>query len=147
VSRLRLCFGFAVLPCVVACTSSDPAAGDPPCVTGLSADCQATYDPPTYETIYAKIFVPTCATGKGTCHTSDAAMGGLVFASPDDAYAMLLGQNGAHARVLPNDASCSLLMKRLTSNDPNYRMPRGPTPLSAGDICTVTKWIAQGAPK
>jgi hypothetical protein len=132
---------------VAACTSSDAPTPEPPCVSGLTASCQAQYDPPTYDTIFTKILQPTCATGSGTCHTSDGAKAGLVFEDPDAAYAALLGKNGARARVLPGDPSCSLIMKRLTSPDSNYRMPQGPTPLSDPEICTFTKWIFDGAPR
>ncbi|HEY8080220.1 MAG TPA: c-type cytochrome domain-containing protein [Labilithrix sp.] len=135
---------FLWLGFVAACTSSSGGpAPDPPCVQDLPASCQPTYDPPTWSTIHAKILAPTCATGKGTCHTPDFAPNGLVLADADASYAMLLDGR----RVLPNNPSCSLLVKRLTSSDPSYRMPRGPTPLSAGDLCTITTWIANGAAK
>lgn len=60
---------------------------------------------------------------------------------------MLKGENGARARVMASDPSCSLLMKRLMSKDPNVHMPKGPTSLSDGEICTITQWIANGAPR
>ena len=127
------------------CTNSNPA--DPPCVQGLTPSCAATYAPPTYSTIFTNIFQPNCAVGTGTCHTADAAMAGLAFANADTAYAELLGQNGNKQRVIPNDPGCSLLMKRLESTDPSYRMPKGNQPLSAGDLCTIVQWISQGAPR
>jgi hypothetical protein len=110
-------------------------------VQGLSPTCQAEYDPPTFSTIYDKILHPTCASGTGTCHTSDAAMGGLVFENPDDAYARLVDGR----RVIAGDPGCSVLMKRLTSTDPDYHMPKGPTSLLPGEECTIVQWIAQGA--
>lgn len=128
----------------VAC-SSPSATTDPPCVANLKADCAAEFDPPTYQTIYDKILVPTCASGTGTCHTSDGAKAGLVFANADDAYALLLGTTGGRARVNPGDPGCSLIMKRIASTDSSYRMPPGPTPLRPGQTCTIVKWIAAGA--
>lgn len=130
---------------LVGCSSDPPS--ELPCVQGLSASCQAQYDPPTFATIHAKILVPTCATGQGTCHTPDAAKGNLVLSDESQAYAMLKGENGARARVMASDPSCSLLMKRLMSKDPNVHMPKGPTSLSDGEICTITQWIANGAPR
>jgi Planctomycete cytochrome C len=124
-----------------ACSPSSPGPTTHACVTGLSATCQALYAPPTFDTLYAKLFVPTCASGTGTCHTADAAKGGLVFSSPDDAFARLVTQG----RVIPNDPSCSLIMQRLTSTDPNFHMPPGPTSISAGEQCTIVQWIAAGA--
>jgi hypothetical protein len=137
-----LAFGFGC----AACTSSSPPPIDPPCVSGLSTACKPLYDPPVYQTIFDKIFHPTCATGVGTCHTSDAAKNGLVFENADDAYALLLGSNpGDHPRVLPGDPACSLVMKRLTSSDPNYHMPPGDISLSPAEECTIVQWIANGA--
>lgn len=115
------------------------------CVSGLSANCQPLFDPPTYDAIFSQIFHPTCAQGIGTCHTSDAAKAGLVFADADVAYSLLLGTVGGRARVNPGDPSCSLLMIRLESGDPTFRMPPGPTPLLESERCDIVQWIAQGA--
>lgn len=123
-----------------ACTSSS-GASDPPCVEGLTTSCKPQYDPPTFATIHDKILKPTCATGQGTCHTPDAAKNGLVLSDADQSYSMLVDGR----RVIKGDPGCSLLMKRLESSDSSYRMPRGPTPLSAGELCTITQWIANGA--
>lgn len=123
------------------CTSDD-GPGPPACVGDPSPTCKPEYDPPAYATIYTKILHPTCASGSGTCHTSDAAMGGLVFEDPDRAYDLLL-----RSRVVPGNPSCSLLMERLESNDPSFRMPRGDVPLNPAEICTIAKWIAAGAPR
>ena len=81
-------FGWAVTAC--SSPSNKPAVTT--CVEGLRTDCSPLYDPPTYSTIFEKILHPTCAQGMGTCHTADAAMGGLVFEDEDDAYARLLGE-------------------------------------------------------
>ncbi len=134
-----------------ACTSAGDAGDastDPPCVSGLTSACAATYAPPTFDTIFTDILQPNCAVGTGTCHTSDFAAGGIVFADESTAYATLLeGADAGTSIVLPNDAGCSTLLKRLTSSDPSYHMPRGPSSLSAGDICTIVQWIDDGAPR
>lgn len=135
---------FAV-PMFLSCSSTTPAPADPPCVQGLSASCQAEYDPATYATIFTKILQPTCGTGGASCHAAAGAKAGLVFEDADRAYGMLLGRSGARARVVPGDPSCSLIMKRLTSQDPSYHMPPGSESLSPGALCTITKWIAAGA--
>jgi hypothetical protein len=127
------------------CSSGGSGPTAPSCVTGLTADCKPLFDPPTYSSIFAQILQPTCAQGMGTCHTADAAMGGLVFQDPDQAYALLLGQGGGRARVNPGDPSCSLIIIRLESNDPTFRMPPGPTPLLESARCDMVQWIANGA--
>ena len=125
----------------LSCSSTSSAPSDPPCVTGLTPSCQGLYDPPAFQTIFDKILHPTCGVGSGTCHTADAAMGGLVLENADDAYARLVDGR----RVVAGDPGCSLIMKRLTSSDPSYRMPKGPTPLLPAAQCTIVQWIAAGA--
>lgn len=122
-----------------------PADAGVACVANLSTNCMPLYAPPTFGTLYANLFHPTCAQGIGTCHTSDAQMGGLVFEDQATAYALLLGTQGGRARVLPGNPACSLLEERLESNDSHFRMPPGPTPLSEPARCAVAQWIAQGA--
>jgi hypothetical protein len=131
------------------CTDSGDgeADADVPCVSGLTTSCAATYAPPTFDTIFTSIFQPNCAVGTGTCHTSDFAAGGIVFADESVAYGTLLGADGGTPYVLPDDPGCSTLMKRLESSDPSYHMPRGPSFLSAGDLCTIVQWIDEGAPR
>jgi hypothetical protein len=97
-----------------------------------------------YTTIFDKTFHPTCAAGKGTCHTADAAKGGLVFENADDAYALLLGTKDGRKRVVPGDPACSLVMERLSSSDPSFHMPPGASLLPA-ETCAIAQWIAQGA--
>ena len=130
---------------VLTACSSDDSTQAPACVQNLSTQCAALYDPQTYQTIYDKILHPTCATGNGTCHTSDGAKGGLVFENVDTAYALLLGTSGGKVRVVPGNPACSLIVEKLESGDPTYRMPPGSEPLLAGERCTIEKWIAQGA--
>ena len=146
--RITTVAGWAVAPFALvvaagadACSPSSGAPADPPCVQGLTTSCAAQYDPPAFATIFDKILHPTCATGRGTCHTADTAPNGLVFETADDSYRLLLDGR----RVLPGDPSCSLLMKRLTSTDPSYHMPKGSLSLSPGEECTIVKWISAGA--
>lgn len=129
----------------IACSSSTPPDAQLTCVADVSATCSPSYAPPTYDIIFAKILQPNCATGTGTCHTADAREGGLAFVSADESYSLLLGKNGAPARVVAGDASCSQIMERLGSHDASLHMPPGPISLSAPDQCTIQKWIAAGA--
>jgi hypothetical protein len=144
--RLARVLAFAAVACAsiaAACSSSSNDA--PACVANLSLDCKPIYDPPVYQTIFDKTFHPTCASGTGTCHTSDAAKGGLVFEDADTAYALLLGQQDGRKRVIPHDPACSLLMERLESTDPSFHMPRGPNSLLPSELCAIAQWIAAGA--
>ncbi len=131
---------------LVACgSSSGDGNGAPACVTPPPADCQSLYEPPAYQTLFDQTFHRTCGVGSGTCHTSDAAKGGLVFEDADTAYGLLLGTTDGRKRVIPGNPACSLLMERIASTDPSFRMPPGDTPLSAAAVCSISKWIAGGA--
>jgi hypothetical protein len=143
-TELALGFSFVCAACSTSSSASDP---DPPCVAVPDAGCAATYAPPTFDAIFTNIFQPNCSVGTGTCHTSDFAAGGIIFANETAAYSILLGADGGTPYVLPANASCSTLMKRLESTDPSYHMPRGNVALSGGDLCTITQWIDQGAPE
>jgi hypothetical protein len=46
--------------------------------------------------------------------------------------------------VVPGKSAASVLMKRITSNDPEERMPPKGKPLSAKEIALVRAWIDQG---
>ena len=135
----------ATLIVLPGCADPDPDPSPSTCVTGVSTACAAQYDPPIYPTIFEKILHPTCAAGTGTCHSADAAQGGLVFEDADQAYATLLGTEGQRARVVAGDAACSLLVERLEASDAAKRMPPGPEPLTEGERCTIVQWIAAGA--
>jgi hypothetical protein len=128
-----------------ACGGGDDApAGPPACVEGLKIDCGALlYSPPIYSTIYSGIIQTQCAIGS-SCHSKDAAMGGLALANADDAYHTLLGEKGGKKYVVPNDPTCSPLMVRLESNDKDFVMPQG-MQLTAEARCDFVQWIAQGA--
>jgi len=115
------------------------------CVEDLDLGCSPLHDPPTFEAVFADTLSPTCASGSGTCHTSDGAKAGLVFEDADEAYDLLLGVDGGEARVLPGDPACSLIVERLFDMRPDLRMPPGPAPLPAAEQCTIVRWIAEGA--
>ena len=47
--------------------------------------------------------------------------------------------------IAPSDVRQSELLRRVTSDDPAVRMPPDGEPLGAGDVETLSRWIAQGA--
>lgn len=142
--REGLAFCFVLGAILAACSGGEDGPAGSACVQ-VSSDCKPLYDPPIYSTLFEKTFRPTCASGVGTCHTGDAAKGGLVFENADTAYSMLLGTQGGRARVIANNPSCSLLVEKLESTDPNFRMPPGSTALSPAERCAIELWIANGA--
>jgi hypothetical protein len=129
-----------------ACGGDDSGEGAPACVA-LPETCTPSIDP-TWPEIYGKILNVSCgATGTGTtCHGSAGLQGGFGVYDMNMTYDGLIGTSGK-ARVMPGMPECSLLMERLTSDDPNFRMPRGSPKLDAGLLCAVQKWIENGAAK
>jgi hypothetical protein len=110
---------------------------DPACVPGF---------PATWDNVYKFVVAQNCGvTGGVACHGADARQGMLGMFSQKDAFDGLVGGVGGHARVIPNDPSCSILMERLNATDPDVLMPYKGTQLSAADRCAVQQWIAKGA--
>jgi hypothetical protein len=78
------------------------------------------------------------------CHGPAMQEAGLRLDLAKAATARLESGNTA---VVPRDAAASEVLKRVTSSDPDVRMPpEGESPpLAAAEIATLEKWIAQGA--
>ena len=123
--------------------SVEPEAEEGPCVV-LDADCEPLYEP-TFEQVFSRTLQPTCGAGNRTCHSADGAQGGLIFAEMDASYDGLLGEAGGGPQVIPGDAECSSMMRRLETSGPSA-MPPGDR-LSAAERCSVGLWIRNGAPR
>jgi hypothetical protein len=113
------------------------------CLPQLELDCQPLY-PPTFDEFYTRRIAPTCGAGGVLCHGAEGHRGNLTLADADGAYRALVGDGGEHARVIPGDPECSLLIKRLESNDLDFVMPVR-NKLSAAERCAIRQWIANGA--
>jgi hypothetical protein len=120
-----------------ACHDEGPADDDSPseCLTIDYQDCALLY-PPTWDQVWQQTISTTCSGGGSACHAGDL---GLTFGDQDTAYAGLVHE------LRPGDPNCSHLMLRLESEDPDFRMPPGNTPLAAGARCSIATWIANGA--
>jgi len=106
------------------------------CVSNLDLQCTPQHAP-TFSDIFDKTLRPTC-TEAGFCHASDPGQAGLVFEDEATAYGLVLD-----SLVVPGDASCSQLVKRLEA-EPADAMPPG-APLRAGERCAIIQWIEAGA--
>ena len=129
---------------LVAAVASACSGDDHGCLDEVVTDCDVLYEP-VYDQIFARTLLPTCGEAGTACHAPEGAHNGLVFADPDEAYGLLLGEDGAPARVLPEDPGCSLLLRRLESGDDDFVMPPG-TPLSEPELCAIRTRLAVGAP-
>ena len=81
---------------------------------------------------------PLIKTHCGKCHTDGKAEGSLSLDTREE----LLKAKAA----VPGKPAESEIVKRLTSADPDERMPAKSPPLSADQIALFTRWIAQGLP-
>jgi hypothetical protein len=109
----------------------------------IDETCAPLYQP-TFDNIYSNTLVPTCAPDGRSCHSRDGQAGGIEYSDPDTAYDLLLGSADGRARVVPFDASCSLLVKRIETNRASQLMPPGDR-LPEAERCAIELWIQNGA--
>lgn len=77
-----------------------------------------------------------------TCHGGVRAKAGFSVLFRDEALAKT--ESGKPA-IIPGDPDASELMRRITINDPEERMPYKHEPLSKEEISIFRRWIKQGA--
>lgn len=87
-----------------------------------------------------KIFESSCI----GCHTEQGKPA-LVKGLASSALINKVNAQGNYLVKVGNAAE-SELYKRVSSHDPDYRMPKNAGPLSSTDIETIKTWIDSGAP-
>lgn len=142
---MRIGRGAFVVMVAAACVAcAETGAPAPACLEPVDTECTPLFEP-TFREIHTRRFSGTCSSGVGSCHGPNGRKGGLALADFDEAYDLLLGNDGEKARVIPGDPECSELVRRLDDTGPNV-MPPG-EPLSEGERCAVRLWIENGALK
>ncbi len=114
---------------------------DEPCVEDLDPACAPLASDTSWSNVYEVVIVSSCATEGVTCHASAGRAGGLDLGDADTAYEAL---TTTEAYVVPGDAACSDLVKRIHSDRAGYEMPPG-SALSAPEACMIQRWIDAGA--
>lgn len=112
--------------------------GDDDGCVQVDLDCAPLYEP-VFEEVHSRTLAAKCAVAGSACHSREGAQNGLVLEGIDTAYDALLD-----SRVLPGDPSCSLVVRRIESDDADFAMPPG-MPLGAAERCAIIRWIADGA--
>lgn len=113
------------------------------CDTAFTRACATG---PTFTDVYA-IVQTSCR----PCHTQPPFEANLDMSSQAMAYSSLVGVTavcggGSNTRVIPNDATNSLLWRKLTGvNLCGEMMPRRMTMLPSSQITTIEQWINAGA--
>jgi len=91
---------------------------------------------------FADEVLPILASNCFRCHGGVREKAGLNLADPFRVRSVLAS---GHTPIMPSDPARSELFTRITTDDPDERMPSDGTPLSARDTDTIRRWIAQGA--
>jgi len=58
---------------------------------------------------------------------------------------LLAGGDNEGAAIIPKDADKSAILKMITPQDGEVRMPKGKTPLMENEVALIKSWIQQGA--
>lgn len=77
-----------------------------------------------------------------SCHGGVKQSGGFSLLSED---AALSASESGNPSIIPGNADESEMIRRLTSQDPEERMPYEAAPLTSDEIKILTAWIDQGA--
>jgi hypothetical protein len=105
------------------------------CLLGLGTG-RAAEGPPKID--FAHDIAPLLKARCAACHTNGKYKGSLSL----DTRADLLRSKV----VVPGKSDASELIKRITSKDPDERMPAKGAPLSAKEVALIRAWIDQGLP-
>ena len=114
-------------------------------VAWLAAACVAVIGPcaaPAAAVDFAHDVVPLLEKHCGACHTGDARQGGFSLNTRDD---LLAGGDSAVPGMVAGRAAESELIRRITTDDADVRMPSEGEPLPAEAIALLRRWIDEGA--
>ncbi|NBT13427.1 MAG: DUF1549 domain-containing protein [Planctomycetia bacterium] len=92
---------------------------------------------------FAHDVVPLMKKYCGECHTGDAKQGGFSMNTRED---LLAGGDSGTPGFVEGDAASSEIIARITSADPDSRMPSEGPPLPPEAIELFKQWIAEQAP-
>jgi hypothetical protein len=133
--------------CLIACGGGSPTAGS----SGATTDHDAAAAPATFTRAYAEILEPYCS----TCHRPGQLAPFMDFSSQSAAYDALVGVKASgpscgssgETRVVPGDASGSLLFQKISEAKPacGAPMPYGSPPLASAKVTLIEDWINAGA--
>jgi len=92
---------------------------------------------------FAHDVVPLLTKHCGECHTGDAKQGGFSMNTRDD---LLSGGDSGVPGFVSGKAAESEIIRRITSTDPDERMPSEGDPLPAEAVAVFRQWIDEQAP-
>jgi hypothetical protein len=92
---------------------------------------------------FAHEVVPLLTKHCGECHTGDARQGGFSMNTRED---LLAGGDSGTPGFVAGDAAASEFIARITSDDPDFRMPSEGDPVPPEAIAMFKAWIDAKAP-
>src|SRR4051794_27903309 len=101
----------------------------------------AAADAPTKISYYRQVRPILQANCQG-CHQAAKSKGGYVMT---DFKRLLAGGDSEGAAIVPNHPEQSAILKMVTPQDGEIRMPKGKTPLEESEVALLKTWIQQGA--
>ena len=90
---------------------------------------------------FAREIQPILKNKCSRCHSGHKSEGGLSMNTRGD---LLKGGDSGPAIVVKKSAA-SAIIQRITSSDPDERMPEGGAPLEAEQVALLRRWIDDGA--
>jgi len=95
-------------------------------------------EPGDFSTSIQPLFARRCL----ACHGPETRQAGLRLDEPAGATGVVEGGGRA---IVPGDPDASSILARITSPDPDLRMPPEGPPLDSADVDAIRRWIAAGA--
>ncbi|NBX29524.1 hypothetical protein EBR04_03580, partial [bacterium] len=123
-------------------TSAVPASSYPRLITAIFAVVFVARSGSVVAVDFAHDVVPLLRVHCGQCHTGDARQGGFSMNTRED---LLAGGDSGTPGFVEGKADESEIIARITSDDPDYRMPSEGEPLPAEAIATLKRWIDEKA--
>lgn len=105
------------------------------CVLGFGSMHSASMGQEPFD--FAHKVLPVLKKHCAECHTGDQKKGGLSLNSRES----MLSGGESRAEVLSNDRSTSELLARVTTKDPDLRMPPEGPGLSELEIAAIEQWV------
>lgn len=98
---------------------------------------------PVHAVDFSHEVVPILRMHCGHCHTGDARQGGFSMNTRED---VLAGGDSGPPGLVAGKAAESEIIARVTSDDPDYRMPSEGKPLPPEAVAVLRRWIDEQAP-
>src|SRR2546427_2069019 len=112
-------------------------------ISGASAaESKAVEAKPAAKVSYYREIRPILQANCQGCHQPAKSKGGFVMT---DFKRLLAGGDNEGAAIVPKHPEQSSILKMVTPQDGEVRMPKGKTPLTETEVALVTSWIQQGA--